>query len=114
LDDSYTDLTNRWHAVHMSGSKLWEIPMSLEELEAELWKIETTLGGLVMDEQDKCEKQNEEFFKANVVLTPEQNIALPEDACPELDNARTLIQDAIAEIVVWRQHVERRKADDSN
>ena len=81
---------------------------NLGDTTAALRNIEQYLADCVMDEQSKCEAQNEEFFKENTMLTPEQNIVPPEDACPELDSARTHIQDAIAEIMEWRTNLERK------
>lgn len=68
--------------------------MNVTKLIAKMWILEQEIAEALMDEQSKQEDQGN--FSRGF-----DRMCVPEDASPELDNARTHIQDAIAELVAW-------------
>lgn len=70
--------------------------MSIETVIAELWKLEEEVNCLCMD------VQSEEEDKGNFTSGLGE-ICAPEDAAPELDHARTLIQEAIEQLEDWQK-----------
>ena len=68
--------------------------MTTTEIIAKLWEIEQHIAEALMDEQSK--QEDEGNYSRGF-----DRMCVPEDASPELDNARTHIQDAIAELAAW-------------
>ena len=74
--------------------------MTTTEIIAKLWEIEQHIAEALMDEQSKAEDAGN--FSSGF-----GGICVPEDAAPELDNARTHIQEAIEELDSWNKHEEQ-------
>ncbi len=82
----------------------WEItdvedltpPDPLSGIIAKMWEIEQHVAEALMDVQTKEEDAHNYSIGFG-------EICVPEDASPELDNARTHIQDAIAELAAWEK-----------
>lgn len=73
--------------------------MTLQEIKGQLINLEQRLAELVMEEQDKAEADPE--FQSHFRRDDGTFICPPEDAAPELDCARSYIQDAIGSIIDW-------------
>jgi len=68
--------------------------MTITEIIAKLWDLEQEIAEELMEEQSKQED-------AGNTSRGFGDICVPEDAAPELDNARTHIQEAIEELEAW-------------
>ena len=80
-----------------------------------LSKIIETLGliadidiaSMIMDEQEKAERYcRDNSLRPDSIGDDGQYIVYPENACPELDNARTLILEAIEQLVQYAEPYE--------
>jgi hypothetical protein len=77
-------------------------PDPLNDIIAKLWIIEEQINEQCTDVQDQEEEKGN--FSSGF-----GDICVPEDASPELDHARTLVQEAIGEIQEWRKQVARHE-----
>lgn len=77
-------------------------PDPLNDIIAKLWVSEEEINQQCTDVQDQEEEKGN--FSSGF-----GDICVPEDASPELDHARTLIQEAIGELQAWRKQVARHE-----
>jgi len=75
-------------------------PNPLVTIIAKLWRIEEEINEQCTDVQDQEEEKGN--FSSGF-----GDICVPEDASPELDHARTLVQEAIGQLEEWRKQVAR-------
>jgi hypothetical protein len=75
--------------------------MTTTEIIAKLWEIEQHIAEALMDEQSKQEDKGNYSSGFG-------ELCVPEDAAPELDNARAKVQEAIMELAAWEKQTERK------
>lgn len=74
-------------------------PDKLGDIITRLWSLEEEIASQCMDvQQEEEEKGN---FSSGF-----GDICVPEDASPELDHARTLVQEAVGQIEAWRKQIK--------